>query len=82
MGGQGDLLVSAFVGTVNEFMAVRKAVAETLKAGTNQQESTRIRMAEQLMEKGFIDSKAVLVTTNLQDFEGINAREENQDDAD
>lgn len=67
--------MTTFVGTVSEFMAVRQAVADSLKAGTNQQESTRIRMAEQLMEKGFIDSGAVLITTNLQDFDGINARE-------
>lgn len=74
--------MTTFVGTVSEFMAVRKAVADSLKTGSNQQESTRIRMAEQLMEKGFIDSKAVLVTTNLQDFEGINAREESDPDDD
>lgn len=76
MGREGDLLVSEFKGTVTEFLAVRRKVAETLKAGTNQQEATRIRMAEQLMEQGFIDSEAVLATTGVVDYAGIELRED------
>lgn len=52
--------------TVDEFLSIREKIATELGKNSQTHKNTRISQAEHLMQKGFIDTAAVLKTLEPQ----------------